>query len=176
MSEPKNYTNTMRAEVCLLDLEEACFRAVKDRRGALGAIAQLNSLKLGTFSHQYNPDYTTHTLAPKNIEMIVHFTKDTRIVDAICAAHGRVGWFHLPDPNCGAGEIMQSIGDMGQDFGSLMQTCMEALADGRISSDELSQLQKSGNQLISAVQGALEQARVKCETHDLPERGFGGVE
>ena len=98
-------------------------------------------------------------------------------MDAICAAHGGVGWFPLPDPNCGAAELMSSIGEMGQKFGALMKDCMESLSnDGFIDADELSQLDKSGNQLISAVQGALEQARINCETFDMGVHGFGGGE
>jgi len=167
------FTQSQRAERCVLDLATACYQA--SLVGGQGAIAGQCGFNQSSFAARCNPNRKDKHLYPHHVEAIVGFTKDPRIMDAICAAHGGVGWFPLPDPNCGAGEIMQSIGDMGQDFGSLMQTCMEALADGRISSDELSQLQKSGNQLISAVQGALEQARIKSETFDIGSHGFGGA-
>ena len=173
----KPFTRAQRAESCRLDLVEACYQACKRRRGYIAEIARMNELNENTFSLQVNPLREDRPLHADHVEMILDFTKDPRILDAVCKAHGSVGWFHLPDPNCGVAELMSSIGEMGQEFGALMKDWMESLSnDGFIDADELSQLEKSGAQLISAVQGALEQARINFETFDMGAHGFGGGE
>ena len=82
---------------CVLPLKQAVYQACKKEHGTIAAIAATFGCNPHTLSLQINPNRDGHTLPTETIEMVIDYTKDTGILDSICAAHGNAGWFLLPD-------------------------------------------------------------------------------
>lgn len=151
--------STDRATRCLLPLDVALFRACKDRRGAVGAIAEIYGLNANTLALKINPDRDTHNLNPSDIEAITSYTKDPRIMDSMCAAHGNAAWFELPDFSQHAyADLFALFGELSSRMGELGKSLFAALSDGRIDSDELAELQRIELQLIGVTRALIDHA------------------
>lgn len=159
------FTAAERAEHCVLSLDQAVYQACKKERGALGKIAEIYGVNYNTLALQTNPNRSCHTLAPETIELVLEHTQSTRIMDAICAAHGNAGWFLLPDTDTQCDEIVD-IALLGQKFADLNSTSLEAYADKIIKPDEFTSMQKDGYALISHIQTILKNAERNMEKHN----------
>ncbi len=160
------YTAAERADRCVLTLEQAVYQACKTRRGALGQIAEIYGVNYNTLALQTNPNRNCHTLAPETIELVLEHTQSPRIMDAICAAHGKAGWFLLPDTDGQCDEIVD-IAMLGQKFANLNSTSLEAYADKIIEPDELARMKKDGYALIGHIQTILKNAERNMENNNV---------
>lgn len=154
----KQLTQSERAERCILSLKQAVYQAAKAKRGVLGAIAEIYGLSYDSLALQVNPNRECHTLKPETIELVIEHTKDTRILDAVCSAHGNAGWFLLPDLSAQS-DYMQNLGELGQRFGEMVNTAVTAHADGIIDDDEYAEIEKSYHALIGTAKALLESAK-----------------
>lgn len=156
------FTASERAERCTLSLEQAVYHACKAERGTLGRISEIYGINYNTLALQVNPNRTCHTLDPHTIELVLEHTQDTRILDAICCAHGNAGWFLLPDgtDDCAA---MGNIVEMGQKFADMNAVSIEAWADRVITKDEYRSMEKVGLALIAQVKTILDIAKANME-------------
>jgi hypothetical protein len=87
---------------------------------------------------------------------------DLRILNAFAA---EAECMVLPLPRlleCGSG-AMEQVGKLAHEFGDLVATVSTATADGRISANELAQVERDGADLIAAVQALLAHMRAKHE-------------
>lgn len=76
-------------------------------------------------------------------------TKDPRIMDSICAIHGKAAWFELPDLHeLTETNFMKKIGKLAKEQGELSQSIAEAIADKSICSDEYDVIHKDVMDLI----------------------------
>nr|WP_315043262.1 phage regulatory CII family protein [uncultured Moraxella sp.] len=148
-----SFTQSQRATKCVLPLKQAVYQACKAKRGVLGEIAEIYGINYNTLALQINPNRDCHTLTPETIELVLEHTKDTRILDAICHAHGGVAWFELP--NGDNGEMISDIAELGQKFVDMNKTTLEAIADNTITVDEYKAMQKVGFALIAQIQKIL---------------------
>ena len=145
------YTQQQRADRCVLSLDQAVYQTTKRERGLVGAICSIYGLNYNTVSGQINPNNDTHTLAPDVIEYVLNHAKDkSLIMDAICSAHGNAAWFELPHVT--NGEMFGDITQLMRRFGDMHNTILEAIADKRVTNDELKALKKDGLALIGQVQ------------------------
>lgn len=156
-----SFTQTERAEHCVLPLEQAVYRATKDQRGSTGAICEIHGLKYNTVAHQLNPDHDSHTLSPQLIEIVLSHTKDTRILDSICAAHGGVGWFLLPQPD-ELNALQHNLSEVSQSTADLFKTTLASIADDEITADELASIRKDCHMAHAAIQALLQAAEAKA--------------
>ena len=159
------YNATQRAERCVLSLEQSVYHACKKERGTLGKIADIYGINYNTLALQVNPNRNCHTLAPETIELVLEHTQSPRIMDAICSAHGKAGWFLLPDADSQCDEIVD-IALLGQKFADLNSTSLDAYADKVIEPDEYASMQKDGYALISHIQTILKNAERNMERHN----------
>lgn len=155
------YTNNQRAKKCVLNLEQAVYHACKSNRGTLGRISEIYGLNYNTLALQINPNRTCHTLAPETIELVLEHTKDSRIMDAICSAHGNACWFELPVGN--QSELIDGLIKMGQKFADMNTVMLEAIVDKQISYDEYKSLEKVGFALIGQIQRIVQTAKIQME-------------
>ena len=150
MSQSK-FTASERADKCVLPLDLAVYQTTKRERGLVHFICGKYGLNYNTVSAQINPNNDSHTLSPDIIEYVLtHAENKTLIMDAICHAHGNAAWFELPTPD--DGEMFSDITELMQRFGHMHNTILEAIADKRVTSDELKALKKDGLALIGQVQ------------------------
>ncbi len=157
-------TDTERAAKCLLSLQQALYHATRDNRGSVGAIADIYGINASTLHLKVNPNRETHHCNPEDIERILSYTRDPRIMDAICAAHGRAVWYELPDIGNRSGtELFAGFGDVSERVGMLGKRLFEAVQDGCIDADELDALTRASMELQSATAALIEMARRKAE-------------
>lgn len=155
-------TQTQRAKHCVLPLKQAVYQAIKSHRGVLGQIAEIYGMSYDTLALQVNPNRDCHTLKPETIELVLEHTQDPRILDAICAAHGNAGWFIVPDPSTHS-EYMQNLGELGRRFGDMVNTAIQAHADGIIEPDEYAAIEKQYYALVGTAKALLESAKQNME-------------
>lgn len=142
-----------RAKKCLIGLEAAVYRAATDVRGTIGAIAEKHGFNANTLALKINPNREGHNVNLRELEAILGHTRDPRIMDAICAAHGAAGWYPLPESdlsNDQACEFFESFGELSGRVGELGKSLFKSLADGRIDDDEYNELQKVLMQINTA--------------------------
>lgn len=160
MSQP--YTQSQRAEKCILSLEQAVYHTCKNERGLIGKICEIYGLNYNTVSAKIDINKDSHTLSPDIIEYVLTHAKDkTLVMDAICNAHGNAGWFILPNDD-ELSQFMSGVAEMGQRFANANATLIDAYADNVITPDEYSAISKDGSALISQIQALMELARVKA--------------
>lgn len=146
------FTDKKRAELCVLPLEVALYRACIDQRGATAAIAETYGHNSNTFSLKVNPQRTTHHLNANEIENIIEYTRDPRILDSVCAAYSNdettAYWFEVPTQDGHVdGEMLNHFGDLAGRVGTLGKTLFSAIGDNHIDEDELSALEKCMREL-----------------------------
>lgn len=145
------FTQQQRVDKCVLSLEQAVYQTTKRERGLVGAICSIYGLNYNTVSAQINPNNDSHTLSPDIIEYVLEYAKDpSLILNAVCCAHGSAAWFELPPSE--SGEMFSDITELMQRFGHMHNTILEAIADKRVTNDELKALKKDGLALIGQVQ------------------------
>lgn len=154
----------------VLPVELAAYHAVHDYRdpqGRIGvpAVAAAFSWKPSTLNNKLNPNEERNILSARELECIAALTQDTRILDSLCATMNAV-WISLPKVGDGltAGAMLQQIGEASAQLGKLAQETGAAIADGKISEDELAVLEKTAMRISQAIQGLIAHARADMQS------------
>ena len=162
MPKPIFMTNRV-ATTAILPLEVALYRACKDRHGSMSAIAETHGFSRDHFINQLDPNKTNCHVHPEAIGAITGYTKDPRILDSMCAAHGNAAWFELPDMDALARhDFMFDLGATCNEVGHLSKTVCESLYDDRITELEAAQIEKDCMNLIRAVLHLRAMAKAKA--------------
>ena len=112
-------------------------------------IAEKNCWNLTTFRNSLCPTTTTHKANIYHLEAVLAETRDSGIMDSICAIHGNAGWFELPKhENLNIADFVMKIGKLAREQGDLSQSIATAIGDGVVSKDELAIIQKDVMDLI----------------------------
>lgn len=150
-----------RREKTVMSLEQALKAAVY-RPGdeyLMAQIAEKNGWNINTFRSSINPTTPTHKANIYHFEAILDETKDSRIMDSVCAIHGNAAWFELPKTeNLNTTDFVMKIGKLAQEQGDLSQSVAKAIGDGCISEDELAVIRKDAFELIRVVSTILAMA------------------
>lgn len=157
------FNDTKRAQLCVLPLEVALYQACINQRGAMAAIAAVYGHNANTFSLKVNPQRSTHHLNANEIENVIEYTRDPRILDSVCSAYSNdettAHWFEVPTQGGHVdGEMLDHFGDVAAKLGILGKTLFSALGDNKIDEDELSSLEKCVRELASSGQAILARA------------------
>lgn len=151
MPKPIFMTNRA-ATTAILPLEVALYRACKDRHGSMSAIAEIHGFSRDHFINQLDPNKSNCHVHPEAVEAITGYTKDPRILDSMCAAHGNAAWFELPDFEAlEQHDFMFDLGAACNEVGHLSKTVCESLHDDRITEIEAARIEKDCMSLIRAV-------------------------
>ncbi len=155
---------TEKAKRAVLSLDMAAYHAVHDYRDPQGnigvpAVARHYSWNPRTLQNKLNPNEDRNHLTARELEFVAALTLDTRLLDAFCTPL-RALWMPMPEVSGLSGvAILNQIGEASAQLGQLARDTCTALADGRISADELAVLEKTSMRLMQAVQLLLQQAR-----------------
>jgi hypothetical protein len=142
-----------------LSLEQACYSAVHDYPGGVGAVAATYGLVPSTLQNKLNPTQATHKLNASEVEQILELTKDPRILDSMCARVGAV-WLELG--NMGAGSdmaMLDNITTLVTRVGELSKKVQQSLEDGRVNADELKELETCAFRMNQATFYVVERAK-----------------
>ena len=107
-------------------------------------IAEKNCWNLTTFRNSLCPTTTTHKANIYHLEAVLAETRDSGIMDSICAIHGNAGWFEFPKikENFDQANYLCKIGELAQEQGALAQSIASAVSDGvitKVEEDEICQ-------------------------------------
>lgn len=100
----------------------------------ISVIAEKNCWNVTTFRNSLCPTTTTHKANIHHFEAVLAETKDSRIMDSVCAIHGNAGWFELPPvaDDLDQSNYMKKLGELAHEQGGLAQSIATAVSDGRI--------------------------------------------
>ncbi len=153
-------SSTERAQRTVLSVEMACYHAVHDWPGGVGAVAGALGWNPHTLQKKLSPTVETHKLLAAEVQAILAYTRDTRILDAMTAPVDAM-WFWMPDVDAACGEILSEAGLASERLGALIMKIVRAIEDGDISPDEYAVLERDGLLVIQSVKTALEKAKAK---------------
>lgn len=112
-------------------------------------IAEKNCWNLTTFRNSLCPTTNTHKANIHHLEAVLAETRDSGIMDSICAIHGNASWFELPAvENLNSADFMKKIGSLAREQGDLAQSIANAISDNKISHDEHRVIEKDVMDLI----------------------------
>lgn len=148
-----------RADSCLLTLGMACYHAVHDYPGSVGAVAGAYGRNAGTLQNKLNPGSKSHALSDVDIEEIARLTLDERILQTVCSWFG-VGYFSLPEGSLGDGSLFEQSAVLAKEVGELMDAVSEALSDGDVNEDDVNALEKALMEFFAAGKGMVERAKI----------------
>lgn len=148
-----------RAESCLLTLPMACYHAVHDHPGGVGAVAGAYGRNAGTLQNKLNPNVQSHVLSVADLEEIARLTKDERILQTVCSWFG-AGYWIMPQGVLGDGSLFEQSAELAKEVGELMSEVTQALADGKVTPMEVQALDKAVMELAAAAKALVEQAKV----------------
>jgi len=146
-------------ETTTLSLEQACYLAVQSYPGKCVGVASVFVSNPGTLQKKLNPTQTSHNLYAVDVEQILEVTKDPRILDAICARVGAV-WLDLG--NMGGGSDMAMLDNITTcvtRLGDLSTKVQQSLDGGRVTADELKELETAVLRLNQSAHYVLERAK-----------------
>lgn len=147
-----------RAAHCLLSLPLACYHAVNDLVGGIGALAGAWGRNPQVLQSKLNPNCDTHHVNLSDLEQIIVTTQDERILQSICALYG-AGYFILPKSATDETGLLEKSATLQRELGELMQTVSAALQDGRVDTDEVAALDRALMEFTSAGAGLIAHAK-----------------
>lgn len=157
------FMSNAAAKSALLPLDIALYRACKDRHGSMSAIAEIYGFSRDHFINQLDPNKPNCHLTPEGVEAVIAHTKDPRILDSICAAHGQAAWFDLPALDAlDQSDFMFDLGATCNEVGHLSLTVCASLKDDCITELEYAAIEKDCMALIRAVLHLRAMAKAKA--------------
>ncbi len=147
-----------RAEKCLLNLQMACYHAVHDFSGGVGAVAGAHGKSAATLQNKLNPNLDSHVLNISDLEQIAITTQDERVLQTVCSWYG-AGYFILPKCDTDEAGLLEKSAELTRELGELMQEVSASLADGKVNPDEVRALDKALMECTAAAAGLVELAK-----------------
>lgn len=139
-----------------LDVHDAAYHLAHDFPGGVPALAVRMGMSANTLQHKVSLTNTTHHLTLREAVAVQHISKDKRIVQAMAAALGGV----YLDMGCDASHTtMEQVMHMAKEFGEVLGAVNDAVADGRVTSNEMQHCERQAAELIGALNGVLTSIR-----------------
>lgn len=137
----------------VLSLRHALYRAGRDYRGGIGALAidMMLDPETGydTLQKKLNPTEERRWPNPDELEDIIRLTMDPRLNSALLRAAGLVGF--RPVPVAATRQALQAVGELLQREGVFVSSLNEGAADNVWQAHEVAALRHHGYEVISQV-------------------------
>lgn len=126
---------------------DAAYLTAQDYPGGANALALRMQQKPAVLSHKLNPNDKANQLNVIDLINVMVMTEDHR---ALHALNMEMGYMALPLPNTEADETAtEALTDTLKEFSDFMQVVTKALADNKITKQELRNVRKELSELIS---------------------------
>jgi hypothetical protein len=141
-------------ELVMSQLQAAVFDLIHDYPGGTYAAAQRLGKAETTIRHEAKPPPGGFAKAGLlDVNKLMHSSNDLRVLYALCEEHGGV-FIPMPQVDPIAGEDVRSamarLGGLAKEFGDVMTECSAALADGRVSDNELHRVERQWRELVAS--------------------------
>lgn len=132
-----------------MDVNLAAYHLVNDHPGGAATLAPLLGKHQATLSHEVNPNYPSAKFGLADAVTLSVYTRKTTVLDAFAAQMNAVVLM-LPTED-EAGTTFSALSTMAKEFADLVERVTAAVADGRVSRNELAAVQREASQLMAAV-------------------------
>lgn len=145
----------------VLSLRQALYRAGRDYKGGLTALAHDLGMDLETLQKKLKLTEERRWPTPDELEEIIGATQDPRLLDAVNRPAGVV-WFK-PTPVPATQDALKAVGELLQKEGEFVGSLHSGAADNVWQPYEVALLEHHGNEVIRAVLGIMAGARAAME-------------
>lgn len=142
----------------IMSVPHAVYRAARDYRGGVNALALELGENYNVFQKRVNPDYPAHLLRAKDVFRIAAVTKDERLLISICHSIGAV--HYSPLPLTSVVDHLKAVANTQRLSATFTESIAPLLANREITSDELGAIELAGYRYISHIYGVIAGATI----------------
>lgn len=126
-----------------MNILDAAYHTVRQFKGGAAALAvRMGMRSVAVLNSKVNQNTETHHLTLMEASSIMAITGDYRILQALCAEHGKVA-INLPNiPECRDTALTDLVLSVGMGGGDIYALFKEMMADGRITRGEAIDMSK----------------------------------
>lgn len=146
----------------VLTLRQALYRAARDYRGGMGALALAIGLDPEEMAKRLNPT-DNRPMRPEIIEEILFVTRDMRILEAL--GRQAAALCFVPVPVASLRDAMAASSEALERMAKLMRGVGEAVADQRWEDHEIAELRYHAEKVVCQVMGIVAGAEQAKEAH-----------
>lgn len=141
----------------VLSLRQALYRAGRDYKGGITSLAHDLGMDLDALQKKLKLDEERRWPTPDELEEIITFTQDSRLLDALLRPAAAVWYRPIPVP--ATQDALKAVGELLQKEGQFVGSLHTGAADNVWQSHEVALLEHHGNEVIRAVLGIMAGAR-----------------
>ncbi|PVZ59307.1 hypothetical protein C9422_10215 [Pseudomonas sp. B1(2018)] len=145
----------------VLSLRQAIYRAGRDYKGGITALAFDMVLDNDTLQKKLKLDDDRRWLNPDELEELIRLTGDSRLLDALMRAAGAVWYRPVPVP--ATRDALKAVGKLLGETGEFVAKMHDGAADNVWELHEVMELEKHGMDVIREVLGIMAGARQAME-------------
>lgn len=146
-----------------LNLRQALYRAARDYRGGMNALALTLGISPDDLAKRLNPT-DIRPIRAELIEEIIGATADARLLDALTRPAGAM-WYRA-EPVEASRDAMQALARLLEKESAFVASLAGGAADGMWSAAEVAELEANGLALIRRLLGIVAGARASMEERD----------
>lgn len=149
----------------VLSIRQALYRAGRDYKGGITSLAHDLGMDLDALQKKLKLDEERRWPTPDELEEIITFTQDSRLLDALLRPAGAVWYRPLPVP--ATQDALKAVGELLQKEGQFVGSLHSGAADNVWQPHEVALLEHHGNEVIRSVLAIMAGAREAMEgRHD----------
>ena len=145
----------------VLTLRQALYRAGRDYRGGITKLAFDMGLEVDTLQKKLHHNEERRWPTPDEMEEIVQWTADPRLLDALVRPAGAV-WYR-PEPVPATNEALQAVARLLEESSEFVGSLHDGAADNVWTATEVVDLEKRGMDVIRQVLAIMAGARQAME-------------
>jgi glycine/D-amino acid oxidase-like deaminating enzyme len=148
----------------VLTLRQALYRAGRDYKGGLTALAFEMVIENDALQKKLKLDEERRWLSPDELEEVIRLTADPRLLDALMRPAGAVWYRPIAVPaTC---QALKAVGKLLEESGEFVACMHDGAADNVWEPHEVAALEKQGMDVIREVLGIMAGARQAMECRD----------
>lgn len=155
VTHPSRRNGERRSRIAIplgMDILDAAYHTAHDYPGGVPAVAQRMGISANTLQHKVSLTNDTHLMSPRQLVSIQEVTGDARILHAMA---GALGYACVSLHVDGEASTLEQVMHMAQEFGEVLGSVNGAVADGRVTPNEMLECERQAAELIAALNGVL---------------------
>lgn len=139
-----------------LDVRDAAYHTAHSFPGGVPALAQRMGMSQNTLAHKVSLHNDTHHLSLREAVTMQEVTGDVRILHSMA---GALGYACVSLRTDSAGSTLAEVMHMAKEFGDVLESINSAVADGRVTPNEMQDCERQAAELMAALNNVLATVR-----------------
>ena len=139
-----------------LDVLDAAYHTAHSYPGGVPALALRMAMSENTLAHKVSLNNTTHHLSLREAVAMQELTGDVRILHGMA---GALGYACISLRSEAASTTLEQVMHMAKEFGEVLGSVNQAVADGRVTPNEMYDCERQAAELTAALNGVLASVR-----------------